>query len=80
MIEMGKSSSGKVVWYVAVHQPTTAREIADGLGTTRSNVTSQLLKLWRNNLLVRREHPDYDGAGAKTPYEYAIRVPDDSNE
>lgn len=79
MIEMGDSSTGKIVWYVAVHQPTTAREIADGLGTTRSNATSQLLKLWRNNLLVRRKHPDGDG-GAKTAYQYAIRVPEDSNE
>jgi DNA-binding transcriptional regulator GbsR (MarR family) len=69
MSEMGQSSTGKIVWCIAVHQPITANEIADKLGIASGSASTQALKLWRNKLVVRRRR---ESSSRGAPYEYAI--------
>jgi len=73
--QLSDGSAARVVWYIAVNQPVTVQEIADGIGVDKSGLDNRVVKFWRNGLLIRREDPDYTKSGGQ-PYEYAIRVPE----
>ena len=69
----------RVMWHLAHEQPLTINELTARIDGNRDSVSAAARALWRAGFLIRREHPD-KGKGYTKPYQYAIRVPEDSND